>query len=138
MNPPSPHLFVHKHTPKKSYRQARSLQQHASEWQQQAPGSSPLLYYYALDFRGEASALHGGILERQAACVQRALAAIAARHGDSASVLVVGHSYGGVVAKRGVAHVLAAAAAVWSGGDKDSRHHPHVPVLVTLGAPHQR
>lgn len=139
------YLYSHTltHTHRDSYRQARSLQQHALQWQQDQTSSSsfsPLLYYYSLDFRGEACALHGAILERQATFVHRALKVIAARHSGgetttitAASVLVVGHSYGGIVAKAGVARVLAAAIREGEGGK-----HPHVPALLTLGTPHQR
>lgn len=72
-------------------------------------------------------------MERQASFVQRALATIAGRHQREyddervVSVLVVGHSYGGMVAKGGVAAALG-----------DVEVDVHVPVLLTLGAPHQR
>ncbi len=150
-----------------SYRQARSLQEHARRWhddhhqqqqqqQQQGGGQSPLLlYYYTLDLRGEPCALHGQILDRQAAFVHRALEAIAARHSPSPSgldsmmeaapaavpVLVVGHSYGGMVAKGGVARALAAVAAAAGAegkGEGGAKRALHVPILLTLGSPHQR
>ena len=146
IDPPFPYKI------KNSYRQARSLQAHALQWHHdhhrqhdpQTPPSSPLLYYYTIDFRGEPCALHGAVLERQASFVSRALATVAGRHqqrqqGDGGgddegkergvSVLVVGHSYGGMVAKGGVAEALAL------GKEVDG---VNVPVLLTLGAPHQR
>lgn len=134
-------IRTHIHTSRDSYRQARSLQHHALQSQQDQDSDSSLLYYYSLDFRGEACALHGATLERQATFVHRALKAIAARHSGSeatttttASVLVVGHSYGGMVAKAGVARVLAAAIREGREGGK----HLQVPALLTLGTPHQR
>lgn len=146
--PPSAH-------DKHSYRQARSLQEHALQFHADGPSSSsaPLLYYYALDFRGEACALHGAILHRQAKFVHRALEAIAARHQASsvdsksgkmgegghgtASILVVGHSYGGVVAKGGVARLLRKEGEKEKAGGK-GRRGVRVPALLTLGSPHQR
>lgn len=142
--------FIPPHTKsnhKHSYRQARSLQAHALQWHhdqlQNEPQTPPLLYYYTIDFQGEPCALHGAVLERQASFVSRALATIARRHqqhysGDNddgrgkagVSVLVVGHSYGGMVAKGGVAAALA------EGEGVDGS--VNVPVLLTLGAPHQR
>lgn len=130
----------------KTTRSSSSSSSSPSPSSSQSPTPTPLLYYYTLDFRGEPSALHGAVLERQAAFVRRALEAIAWRHRDvygggeeeglvgggkggrRVSVLVVAHSYGGMVAKGGVAGVLR---------DAD-KHVVEVPVLVTLGAPHQR
>ena len=56
--------------------------------------------YFAVDFVEEYSALHGGTLEAQADFVRRSIEAILGLYeGRQKSVILIGHSVGGLIAK---------------------------------------
>jgi hypothetical protein len=96
--------------------------------------NSHTLHYYSVDFQKEACALHGRTLWRQAVFVKDAVRTLRKRHAQRGQgrrrVIVVGHSYGGLVAKAGMLLL-----ALEEGGkDEKSRMKD---VLVTLGSPHR-
>eukprot|EP00949_MAST-11_sp_MAST-11-sp1_P000238 g238.t1 len=122
-----PVLFVHGNLG--DYRQVRSLDSMAFD---EFKKGSTRLDYFTIDFREEPSGLSGSILYDQAEFVNDAIAAISRiyaladrKRGDSArrrSVFIVGHSYGGVVAKLSFSL---------------SNHRlGSVHTIVTLGTPH--
>ena len=96
-----------------AHEQVRSLGSHASE-------QGLDLAWYVLDFGEEPTALHAGFVWEQAAFANEVLAKLNAAHGGGGAV-VVGHSYGGVVARAAMA----------------MRNHPvgAVRAVVALGAP---
>lgn len=81
-----------------SYKQARSLSRHLFDVK-----SGDLFDVYAIDFKEEASAFSGNILDRQSyfvnICVKRILQKYSRLKSPPTSVIIVAHSMGGMVAR---------------------------------------
>ena len=121
----APVLFVHGHRGGPNQANALSTLAEAARaaWPAGGGAGPARLAVYALDFAAASSAFHAGLLRAQASCINDALAALLARHPGFGSVVVVGHSMGGVAAR--LAYLLP----------------NHVPgsaaALITLNSPHQ-
>ncbi|CAM9199795.1 unnamed protein product, partial [Chrysoparadoxa australica] len=112
----TPVLFVPGHLG--TYQQARSIGSHLAT-------SGVGLDLFALDFLEEMTAIHASYAWRQAQFLNHALAAIRNLYrgtGGAASVMVVGHSYGGIVARAAVTLT--------------SYRHGDISDIITLGTPH--
>ncbi|KAM3576524.1 hypothetical protein VYU27_001514 [Nannochloropsis oceanica] len=133
------------------------------------------LHYYAVDFRREPTAVHGHIIWRQASYLKEAIKSLGARHrgdeegrrkegarrghdsdeeggreGERRGVVVVGHSYGGIVAKAALmllrleekaereVMMRLKGKAVMEDEERDvAWERGGVHTLLTLGTPHQ-
>ncbi|XP_046461194.1 GPI inositol-deacylase-like [Daphnia pulex] len=109
-----------------SYKQVRSL---ASFAYRKSLDSKKHFHFdfFTIDFHEEFSALYGGILKQQtmftSSCINRILHLYKSTHHQQKSLLLIGHSMGGMVAK-----------AVFSEMDFDSAL---VTTIITLATPHK-
>lgn len=103
-----------------SYRQVRSF---ASQLLRDSAGAVQCYNTYSVDFRGEFVAVSAHLLSSQANYVQRVASYLLERHPQSASLILLGHSYGGFILR--LARLLQN---VW----KERR-----VLLITLASPHR-
>lgn len=90
-----------------SYQQVRSIGSMTLKAMQlqQREDVNRCVQFYSVDFIDEFSAFSGNILEEQATFVKTAIKYIAKVHGSSKGIILIGHSFGGVVIQRALSSI---------------------------------